>query len=159
MSPSAKVLGQRQRVGDAAFAFLIGVIQMLQSEFLAVRQQPQKIAGVPPARHQQNVANPRVDQRLERVIDHGLVVNRKQVFVGDLGQREQTASAPSGQYDAFHVNSYLTRGSPQPCDVFAVTAAPWISCRLHTRTGSRRRETIASTEARAPLMVVMHGMR
>jgi hypothetical protein len=33
-----EVLGQRQRVGDAAFTFLIGVIQIFQSEFLAVRQ-------------------------------------------------------------------------------------------------------------------------
>ena len=28
-----EMFGQRQRVGDAAFAFLIGVVQMLQAEF------------------------------------------------------------------------------------------------------------------------------
>ena len=37
--------------------------------------------------------------------------------------------------------------------------APWISCKLQTRIGSRRRDVIASTVARAPLMVVMHGTR
>ena len=35
---------QRKRVGNAAFAFLIGVVQMLQAEFLAVAEQPQKVA-------------------------------------------------------------------------------------------------------------------
>jgi hypothetical protein len=35
----------------------------------------------------------------------------------------------------------------------------WISCKLHTRIGSRCRAAIASTAARAPLMVVMQGTR
>jgi hypothetical protein len=52
---------------------------------------------------------------------------------------------------------------PESChygtDTFTVAAAPWISCKLHTRIGSRRREAIASTDALAPLMVVMHGTR
>ena len=38
-------------------------------------------------------------------------------------------------------------------------AAAWISCKLQTRIGSRRREAMASTAARAPLIVVMHGTR
>ena len=41
-----KVLRQAQRLSDAAFAFLIGIIQMLQSEIPAVSQQPEKIACV-----------------------------------------------------------------------------------------------------------------
>src|SRR5580704_8806709 len=35
----------------------------------------------------------------------------------------------------------------------------WISCKLHTRMGSRRRAATASAAARAPLMVVMQGTR
>ena len=46
------MLGQSQGVRDAAFAFLIGIVQMLQSEFLAVRQQTQEVARVPSARDQ-----------------------------------------------------------------------------------------------------------
>ena len=38
-----EMFGQRQRVGDAAFAFLIGVIDVLQSEMFAVGQQSQEI--------------------------------------------------------------------------------------------------------------------
>ena len=51
--------------------------------------------------------------------------------------------------------------NPPPAHHFraAVETAPWISCKLHTRIGSRRREAIASTDAFAPLMVVMHGTR
>ncbi len=40
-----------------------------------------------------------------------------------------------------------------------VPFASWISCRFHTRMGSRWREATASAAARAPLIVVMHGIR
>ena len=40
---------------------------------------------------------------------------------------------------------------------FALLA--WISCRFQTRMGSRLREAMACTAARAPLMVVMQGIR
>ncbi len=36
---------QRERLGDAAFAFLVCVIQMFQSKRFAVAEQPEKIAG------------------------------------------------------------------------------------------------------------------
>ena len=36
---------------------------------------------------------------------------------------------------------------------------PWISCRLHTRIGSRNFDATASAAARAPLRVVIHGTR
>ena len=50
-----EVLGQRERVGDAAFAFLVGVVQMLESEFLAVGEQAQKIARIAAAGDQQDI--------------------------------------------------------------------------------------------------------
>jgi hypothetical protein len=40
-----------------------------------------------------------------------------------------------------------------------VRFAEWISCKLHTRIGSRLRAATASAAARAPLMVVMQGTR
>ena len=49
-----EMFGQRQGVGDAAFAFLIGIIQMLQPEFPPVGEQPQEIAGIPAAGHHQD---------------------------------------------------------------------------------------------------------
>ena len=98
-----EVFGQRQGVGDAAFAFLVGVVQMcLRPNCFAVGQQAQKVAGIPAAGDDQDVLYPGVHQRLDRVIDHRLVVDRQQMFVGDLGEREQSASGASGQHDTFH---------------------------------------------------------
>ena len=44
--PIGEMFGQRQRVRDAAFAFLIGVVDVLESEMLAIRQEFEKTAGV-----------------------------------------------------------------------------------------------------------------
>ena len=96
------MLGQRQRIGDAALAFLVRVVDVLQTEMLAIGQQAQKITRVLAPGHHQDVANPRIHQRLDGVIDHRLVVDRQQVLVGDLGQRKQPASRTPRQYDALH---------------------------------------------------------
>jgi hypothetical protein len=50
-----EVFGEPQRVGDAALALLIGVIEMRQAELLTVGQQAQKIARITTAGDQQNV--------------------------------------------------------------------------------------------------------
>jgi hypothetical protein len=47
-----EMFSQRQRVGDAALAFPIGVIQMLQSKFPAIGQQPEEVSGIPAGDHQ-----------------------------------------------------------------------------------------------------------
>ena len=97
-----EMLGQAQRVGDAAFALLVGVVQMLQTEFLAIRQQAQEIAGIPPARHHQDLPNTRIHQGLDGVVNHGLVVDRKQVLVGDLGEGKQSAARSARKNNALH---------------------------------------------------------
>ena len=103
-----EMFGQRQGVGDAAFAFLVGVVDVLQAELLAVGQQAQKIAGIPAAGDDQDVLDPGIHQSLDRVVDHRPVVDRQQMFVGDFGEREQTASRASGQYDTLHkLSSYI----------------------------------------------------
>ena len=94
-----KVFGQPQGIGNAAFAFLIGVVEVLQAEFPAVGEQPQEVARIAPARHHQDLTNARIHERLDGVIDHGLVVNRQQVLIGDLGQREHSAARAAGQND------------------------------------------------------------
>ena len=42
---------------------------------------------------------------------------------------------------------------------YATVFFSWISCKLHTRMGSRNRAATPSAAARAPLIVVMHGTR
>src|SRR5207249_6527261 len=41
-----EVLRQRERGGDPALAFLIGVVEMLQAELLPVAEQAKEVAGV-----------------------------------------------------------------------------------------------------------------
>ena len=101
-SPSAKCSASAERVGDAALAFLVGVIEVFEPELLAVGQQAQKIAGVPAAGDEQDLVDAGIDQSLDRVVNHRLVVDRQQMFVGDFGQRKQTAAGSAGEDDAFH---------------------------------------------------------
>ena len=98
-----EVFGQTQRVRDSAFAFLVGVVQVLQAEFLAVSQQAKKITRIPAARHHQDLAYARIHQRLDGVVNHRLVVDRKQMLVGDLGEREHAASRTPGENDTLHL--------------------------------------------------------
>src|ERR1035441_3525033 len=87
-----KVFREGKRIGNAAFAFLIGVVDVLQAELTSVREQTEKVAGITAAGHNQQIAYPGFDQGLDRVVDHRLVVNRQQVLVGDLGEREKPAA-------------------------------------------------------------------
>src|SRR5207253_8775626 len=80
-----KVPGQIQRLGDAALTLLIGVVDMGQSEVLSVGQQTKEIASVLSSGYHQDVLDAGVNQSLDRVINHGLVVDRKQVIIGDFG--------------------------------------------------------------------------
>ena len=100
--PVGEVLGQRQGVGDTAFAFLVGVVDVFQAELFAVGEQTQKIAGIAPSGDDQNLSNPGIDESLNRVVDHRPVIDRQQMFVGDFGEREQAASRTTGQYDTLH---------------------------------------------------------
>ncbi len=100
-------LGQPQRVGDAAFALLIGEAELLKPELLAVLQQAQKIAGVVAAGDDQDVANAGVHQDLQRVEDHGFVVHREQVLVGDAGERIKARANTACQDYALHRSPFM----------------------------------------------------
>jgi hypothetical protein len=41
-----EVLGEVQGIGDSAFAFLVGVVDVLEAELFSVGEQPQEIARV-----------------------------------------------------------------------------------------------------------------
>ena len=72
-----KMLHKQKRVRDAAFAFLICIVQMLQSKLFAVSEQSQEITRRIPTGNDHNVFYPRIYQRSDGIIDHRLVVNRK----------------------------------------------------------------------------------
>ncbi len=95
-------LRQAQRVGNAGLPFLISEAELLQAELFAVLQQAQEVACVLASGDNQNVAHSGIDQRLQRVKNHRLVIDRKQVLVGNPRQRIQPRPNSSGQYDALH---------------------------------------------------------
>ena len=95
-------LCEGQRCGDAAFPFLVCVIDVIESELLAVAEQAKEISGIIPAGDDQDVPDPRIDHQFDGIINHRLVVDGQQVFVRDLRQRIQPCSQPARQDDAFH---------------------------------------------------------
>ena len=80
-----EVFAKVEGVGDAAFAFLIGVGDVFESEVLAVGEEAEEIAGIFTSCHYHNVADPGVNQGLDGVVNHRLVVDRQQMFIGDFG--------------------------------------------------------------------------
>src|SRR5579885_1093804 len=80
----SKRLRQAQGIRDAAFAHLIGIIQLPKAKRLSVSQQPQEIARILPAGDQEYLANARFHESPQWEVNHGLVVYRKQVLVRDL---------------------------------------------------------------------------
>src|SRR6185369_6602598 len=95
------MLDQRQSSRDSSFAFLIGVVQVLQSESSAVPQQLQKISCRISAGDDHDVRDSRVHQRLNRIVDHRLVINRQQMLIRDGSQRVQTRTETTSKDDTF----------------------------------------------------------
>ncbi len=93
---------EAQRVRDPALSLLVGVIDVLQAELLAITDQFQEIAGIVSSGYDQNVPDPGFDQSFNRVVDHGPVVDGQQVLVRDLGQRIKPRSQSSGKNDTLH---------------------------------------------------------
>ena len=56
-----KVLGQRQGGGNAAFAFLIGLVEVLQAEFFSVAEELEKVARILAAGYDEDFANASID--------------------------------------------------------------------------------------------------
>ena len=80
----AEVMREPERFSDATFAFLVGVVEMDVAELFAVGKEAEEVPGVASAGDNKDLINSRVDKRLDRVIDHRLVVDREQMFVCDL---------------------------------------------------------------------------
>jgi hypothetical protein len=75
---------------------------MLETKILSIAQEAQEITRVLPSRHHENVPDPRIDQSLDGTKNHGAVVHRKKVLVGYTGERKQSRTDPTSQYDTFH---------------------------------------------------------
>src|ERR1700674_1517164 len=100
--PASEIFRQAQGVRDSAFALLVGKIELLEPEILAVPQQAQEIACAAPAGHDQDVVYPGIHKRLQRIVDHGLVVDRQNMLVRYSVQRMKPRAGSASQDNTFH---------------------------------------------------------
>lgn len=90
--------GLRQAVG----ARLLGVGQV-HAVARAVPEQALEVGQVGRGGDDQDVPNARQHEGGQRVVDHGLVVDRQQLLGGHERERVQARAGPAGEDDAFHL--------------------------------------------------------
>ena len=91
--------GLRQAVG----ARLLGVGEV-HAVARAVPEQALEVGEVGRRGDDQDVPDARQHEGAERVVDHGLVVDRQQLLGGHERERVQARAGPAGEDDAFHKN-------------------------------------------------------
>src|SRR5580692_3588813 len=92
-----EMLAKAQRIGDSALAFLIRVVNIAQSKLRAVAEETKKLTRRVSTGDDHDLHDSGRTERLQRIIDHRLVVNRQQMFVGHLRQRAQSRAEPARQ--------------------------------------------------------------
>lgn len=95
--PLADGEGLRQAVG----ARLLGVGEV-HAVARAVPEQALEVGQVRRRGDDQDVPDARQHEGAERVVDHGLVVDRQQLLGGHERERVQARAGPAGEDDAFH---------------------------------------------------------
>ena len=78
----AEVVREAERFGDASFAFLIGVVEVGDSEPFAIDDQAW-IPGVTATGDEQDFLGAKICKRLDRIVDYRLIVHRQEMFIGD----------------------------------------------------------------------------
>lgn len=97
-----ELLADGERLGQAVGARLLGVGEV-DAVARAVPEQALEVGQVGRRGDDQDVPNARQHEGAERVVDHGLVVDRKQLLGGHKRERVQARAGPAGEDDAFHV--------------------------------------------------------
>lgn len=97
-----EVLADGEGLGQAVGARLLGVGQV-HAVARAVPEQALEVGQVGRGGDDQDVPDARQHEGGQRVVDHGLVVDRKQLLGGHERERVQARAGPAGEDDAFHV--------------------------------------------------------
>ena len=98
-----EVLADGEGLGQAVGAGLLGVGEV-DAVARAVPEQALEVGQVRRRGDDQDVPNARQHEGAKRVVDHGLVVDRQQLFGGHERERVQARAGPAGEDDAFHKN-------------------------------------------------------
>lgn len=94
----------QERLGQAVGARLLGVGEV-DPEVRPVAQQALEVGQVGGRRDDQDVTDARHHEDGQRVVDHGLVVDRQQLLAGHERERVQARARTASQDDAFHTYS------------------------------------------------------
>ena len=98
-----EVLADREGLRQAVGARLLGVGQV-HAVARAVPEQALEVGQVGRRGDDQDVPDARQHEGGQRVVNHGLVVDRQQLLGGHERERVQAGSGPAGEDDAFHKN-------------------------------------------------------
>ena len=96
-----EVLADGERLRQAVRAGLLGVGEV-HAVARAVPEQALEVGEVRRRGDDQDVADARQHEGGQRVVDHGLVVDRQQLLGGHERERVQARAGPAGEDDAFH---------------------------------------------------------
>lgn len=96
-----ELLADGEGLGQAVRARLLGVGQV-HAVARAVPEQALEVGQVGRRGDDQDVPDARQHEGAKRVVDHGLVVDRKQLLGGHERERVQARAGPAGEDDAFH---------------------------------------------------------
>ena len=97
-----EVLADGECLGQAVGARLLGVGQV-DAVARAVPEQALEVGQVRRRGDDQDVPDARQHEGGQRVVDHGLVVDRQQLLGGHERERVQARAGPAGEDDAFHI--------------------------------------------------------
>lgn len=97
-----ELLADGERLGQAIRARLLCVGQV-HAVARAVPEQTLEVGQVRRGGDDQDVPDARKHEGGQRVVDHGLVVDRQQLLGGHERERVQAGAGPAGEDDAFHV--------------------------------------------------------
>lgn len=98
-----ELLADGEGLRQAVRRGLLGVGEV-HAEARAVAQQALEVGQVGRRGDDQDVLDARQHERGQRVVDHGLVVDRQQLLGGHERERVQAGAGPAGEDDAFHKN-------------------------------------------------------
>ena len=96
-----EVLADGEGLGQAVRAGLLGVGQV-HAVARAVPEQALEVGQVRRRGNDQDVPDASQHEGGQRVVDHGLVVDRQQLLGGHERERVQASAGPAGEDDAFH---------------------------------------------------------
>ena len=97
-----ELLADGERLGQAVRRGLLGVGEV-HAVARAVPEQALEVGQVGRRGDDQDVPDARQHEGAERVVDHGLVVDRQQLLGGHERERVQAGAGPAGEDDAFHI--------------------------------------------------------